>query len=69
VEGKRELVQRVSESSVNMFVEKIYEILSMGGGIGWLVCSGSTMQPTDSQIHEVHHTNLICWFELKYLIK
>jgi hypothetical protein len=37
VEKKRELVRHVSESSVNIFVEKIYEILSMDGGVGWLV--------------------------------
>lgn len=38
-------MQRVSGSSVNILVEKIYEILSMGGGIGQLVSKGSTMQP------------------------
>jgi hypothetical protein len=37
VEEKRELMQRVSESSVNILVEKICEILSVGGGIGQLV--------------------------------
>jgi hypothetical protein len=39
VEEKRELV---SESSVNIYVEKIYEILSVGVGIGWLVSKRST---------------------------
>jgi hypothetical protein len=37
MEEKRELMQCVSESSVNILVEKIYEILSVGGGIGQLV--------------------------------
>jgi len=34
VENKRKLMQHVSESSVNILVENIYEILSVGGGIG-----------------------------------
>jgi len=34
MEKKRELMQHVSESSVSILVEKIYEILSVGGGIG-----------------------------------
>jgi len=33
-EKKRELMQHFSESSVNILVAKIYEILSVGGGIG-----------------------------------
>ena len=35
-------MQRVSESSVNIFVKKIFEMLSVGGGIGWLVSRVST---------------------------
>lgn len=41
MEEKRELVQRVSESSLNILVKKIYEILSVGGGVGQLVSKGS----------------------------
>jgi len=37
VEEKRELMQCGSEISVNILVEKICEILSVGGGIGQLV--------------------------------
>jgi len=35
-------MQHDSESSVNILVEKIYDILSVGGGIGQLVSKGST---------------------------
>jgi len=33
----------------------------VGGGIGQLVSKGSTTRPSDSQLHEDHHTTLICW--------
>jgi len=37
-----ELMQHVSESSVNILVEKVYVILSMGGGIGQQASKGSS---------------------------